>query len=218
MKSRAKIALKILLMLLILSLNLPLISADGDSWPFTLELDPAQTRIQFKLGAVFHKVHGTFRLLRGTVHFNPSTGTASGLVLVDATSGASGNRGRDKKMHSKVLESQRYPEIQFLPTGIKGSFSPQGDSRLELHGVLTLHGSEHEINLLAQVHVEGDEVTARLKIKIPYVKWGLKNPSTFIFRAGKKVELSLHVAGHLSRSSPSAMPHPQRTHLTSGLR
>jgi hypothetical protein len=35
---------------------------------------------------------------------------------VDATSGDTGNTGRDHKMHQEILESQRYPEIIFTPT------------------------------------------------------------------------------------------------------
>src|SRR5580692_11608914 len=86
----------------------------------TLELDPANSRIEFTLAATLHTVHGTFALKSGTIHFNPSKGTASGVVVVDATSGNSGNSGRDHKMHAEILESQRYPEITFTPTKMSG--------------------------------------------------------------------------------------------------
>ena len=65
----------------------------------TVELDPAQTHIAFTLSDVLHTVHGTFKLKNGTVRFDPATGAASGLVVVDTTSGDSGSQARDRKMH-----------------------------------------------------------------------------------------------------------------------
>ncbi len=93
-----------------------------------LELDPANSRIEFTVAATLHTVHGTFALKHGTIHFNPSNGAASGLVVVDAASGDSGNSGRDHKMHAEILESQRYPEITFTPTKMSGKVELQGDS------------------------------------------------------------------------------------------
>ena len=68
-----------------------------------LEFDPGQTQVNFTLGDILHTVHGTFKLKRGTVKFDPTTGHASGLVVVDATSGNSGSNARDHKMHKDVL-------------------------------------------------------------------------------------------------------------------
>ena len=74
-----------------------------------LELNPAQTEINFTLPDVLHTVHGTFQLRGGTVRFDPATGAASGAVTVDVASGASGSPARDRKMHKEILESGRYP-------------------------------------------------------------------------------------------------------------
>ena len=80
-----------------------------------VNLDPAQTKIQWTLGDVLHTVHGTFKMRSGSVTFDPKSGAASGEIIVDATSGESGNHSRDQKMHKEVLESRRYPEIIFFP-------------------------------------------------------------------------------------------------------
>src|SRR5580692_4863676 len=85
-----------------------------------LELDPARTAVHFTLKTSLHTVHGTFRLKSGKVSFDPATGKLSGLLVVDATSGESGNSGRDSKMHREIIESQKYPEITFAPVEIEG--------------------------------------------------------------------------------------------------
>ncbi len=60
--------------LLVLSLPAPAVAQEA-----VLELDPNQTQVSFTLGDVLHTVHGTFKLKRGTVEFDPNTGHASGL-------------------------------------------------------------------------------------------------------------------------------------------
>src|SRR5437868_10582485 len=67
-------------------------------------LDPAKTTVQFTLGDILHTVHGRFQLKQGSIVFDPSTGKASGTVVVDANSGDSGSSKRDKKMKRDILE------------------------------------------------------------------------------------------------------------------
>ncbi len=165
----------------------------------TVELDPANTRIEFTVAATLHTVHGTFALKSGTVHFNSSTGSASGLVVVDASSGDSGNKGRDHKMHQEVLESQRYPEITFTPNRMSGRVAPQGNSSVQVDGILRLHGTDHPITLTLPVQVQGQNLSARTHIVIPYVSWGLKNPSTFILHVNEKVDIDISAVGHLQQ-------------------
>ncbi len=100
----------------------------------TLELDPANTKVEFTLSDVLHTVHGTFALKSGLIHFNPSSGSASGLVVVDVKSGQSGNNSRDRKMHKEILQSEQYPDAMFTPTKMSGTFSPQGIRRFKSTG------------------------------------------------------------------------------------
>ena len=37
-----------------------------------LDLDPAQTQVEFSVGSTLHTVHGTFRLKRGAIQFDLS--------------------------------------------------------------------------------------------------------------------------------------------------
>jgi len=173
-------------------------SAPVQAQSVTLNLDPARSQITFTLGATLHTVDGSFKLKSGAIRFDPATGEASGDVAVDATSGESGNNSRDRKMRNSVLESQNYPEIVFVPEKVQGQVSLSGESHVQIQGLVKLHGSRHEITMPADIQVTGDQLTASLHFAIPYVEWGLKDPSTFILRVEKKVDVAIHVAGSLS--------------------
>ncbi len=175
-----------------------LLTGSGVAQEAVLELDPSLTQIGFTLGDILHTVHGTFRLKYGTINFNPVTGQASGSVVVDATSGQSGSRGRDNKMHKDILESRQYPEITLSPLKVQGHIASQGDSEIQIQGVFRIHGADHEITLKAHINISGEKLTGNAHFSIPYVQWGLRNPSTFILRVNDTVGIDLHVAGNLS--------------------
>ena len=171
-----------------------------------VRLDPAQTRVAFTLAATMHTVHGTLRLQSGEIRWDLATGKASGAVIVDATSGQTGNGGRDRKMHSEVLESANFPEIVFLPNQVKASANftgilqgaQQAPSQGEISGVFRLHGRDHEMTLIVAIQPEvGGQLTASTKFSVPYVQWGLKNPSTFLLRVSETLELDIHAAARL---------------------
>lgn len=178
--------------LLAASLIAPLHAADT-----VLVFDPPQTQIRWTLDAFVHTVHGTFQLRSGTVRFDPATGNASGELIADARSGASGNGSRDGKMHRSVLESAKFPDVIFKPKHVEGQVPAQGTAMLQVHGSFLLHGSEHEATLPIQVTVEPGRIGAESKFSIPYVAWGLKNPSTFVLRVGEKVDLEIHAAARI---------------------
>lgn len=173
-------------------------SAPVHAQSVTLNLNPERTQITFTLGATFHTVEGSFKLKSGAIQFNPATGEARGDVVVDATSGESGNNSRDRKMHKSVLESQKYPEIIFVPGRVQGPVSLSGDSHVQIQGLVKLHGSRHEITIPADIQVTGARLTANLHFAIPYVEWRLKDPSTFVLRVEKKVDIAIRATGRLS--------------------
>ncbi len=176
-----------------------LMLAPGAAWAaqqFSLELDPAQTKVEYKLGATLHTVEGTFALKRGHVAFDPESGKAAGELVVDATSGQSGNDSRDRNMHKSVLESARYPEIIFRPDRVDGKVAPQGRSQVQLHGTFTIHGADHEMTVPVDVEIVDGRYTATAHFQIPFVKWGMKNPSTFLLRVSDKVDLTIHTVAH----------------------
>lgn len=159
------------------------------------DLDPARTEIRFTLAATLHTVRGSFRLRNGAIRYDPATGKAEGEAVVDLTAGATGNAGRDNKMHQEVLESARFPEAVFAPNRVEGRFSAEATSELQVHGVLRIHGAEHEIILSARVETKGAGWTATLQGELPYTQWGMKNPSTLFLRVSDKVQLEIRASG-----------------------
>jgi len=157
----------------------------------TLEFDPAQTKVEFTLADVLHTVQGTFKLKRGDIHIDAATGAVSGEIVVDATSGDSGSAARDRRMHANILESSRYPEIAFRPDRLDGAIPKQGAGSVKMHGMFRIHGAEHEITLPVDVEAAGGQYTATLHFVVPYVEWGMKNPSTFILRVSDKVNITV---------------------------
>ena len=156
-----------------------------------LEFDPAQTKVEFTLADVLHTVQGTFQLKRGGIHIDAATGAVSGEIVVDATSGASGSPARDRRMHANILESGRYPEIVFRPERLEGAIPQQGKSSPQIHGIFRIHGADHEIVLPVEVEAANGQYTATLHFVVPYVQWGMKNPSTLILRVSDKVNITV---------------------------
>ncbi len=166
-----------------------------------LKLDPGQSKVHWTLGSTLHTVHGTFALKRGTVKIDPASGSASGEFVADATSGESGNDGRDKKMHREILESGRYAEVIFRPKQIEGKILTQGSSNVQVHGTFLLHGSEHELTVPVQAELNGNRWKGSAKFGVPYIQWGLKSPNTFLLKADPAVEIELELSGTLQRAT-----------------
>lgn len=165
-----------------------------------VEFDPGQTTIDFMLTSTFHTVHGMFKLKQGTIRFDPATGAASGALIIDAASGNSGSNPRDGRMHKSILESQKYPEITFTPRQVKGQVAPQGDSQVEVEGAFNIHGVDHALTLVAKVTAQDGRLTALTHFSVPYVQWGMKNPSTFILRVSDTVDIDIHASGSVVRN------------------
>jgi polyisoprenoid-binding protein YceI len=176
-------------------------SVSALSQQIDLKLDPAKTIVRFSLDASLHTVHGTFQVKPGALQFNTASGQISGEILVDAKSGVTGNGMRDRKMHKDVLESERYPEISFLPDRIDGAVARQGKSSVNVQGMFRIHGVEREITVPAQVEMAADLWSAIVHFTIPYAKWGMKNPSTLFLRVNDSVEIELAVSGTVAEHS-----------------
>ena len=168
----------------------------------SVTVDPSKSKVQFTLGATLHTVHGTFRVKGGTVRLDAASGKAGGQVVVDVKSGDTGVAARDRQMHNEVLESERFPQAVFLPDRVSGLASWEGEHQVMVHGVLRIHGRDHEVSFPATVKAQDGQVTATATLVVPYVDWGMKDPSSFVLRVSNKVDVELTFVGTFSAKRP----------------
>jgi hypothetical protein len=123
----------------------------------------------------------------------------SGSVVVLAGSGKTGNDSRDKKMNKDILKVEQHATVSFEPKSYAGAIAPSGDSTIQVSGIFTLLDTPHEITLPMVVHLDGASTTAKAHFAVPYVQWGLKNPSFLIWKADNDVAIDLFLTGRLSK-------------------
>ena len=164
----------------------------------TFTLDAAKSTIGYTLSGNFHTVHGTFHFKSGSLQFDAAGGFATGRFVADPNSGDSGSNARDNRMKRAILETEKYPEVVFSIDRIEGRVAANGESTVKAHGTLTLHGQAHEVEPLMLIATDANGARATCEITIPYVDWGLKNPSTFILRVSDKVVLHITAIGKIT--------------------
>jgi polyisoprenoid-binding protein YceI len=177
------------------ALGLILAAAPASAEEWQIEMDPQLTSVSFKLKATMHSVHGTAATTSGGFRFDPDTGAVTGEIVIDATSAETGNGSRDKKMHRKVLVTADNPRIVLRIRRLEGSLALEGASEVTLRGEIEILGSSHEVAIPLHIEIGDGRFTAEGGFEIPYVEWGLDDPSTFILKVAKEVRVTIETAG-----------------------
>jgi polyisoprenoid-binding protein YceI len=133
------------------------------------QVDSATSTVGFTLSGS-HLVEGTFKVMSGDFSLDPQSGVMQGMVTVDASTG---------KFTGQVKDS--------------------GDSTGQVDGTFTLLGKGHPLTVPMVVHVEGNHFTATGSFVVPYVNWGMKDPSWFVMKMAKEVKVDLKLAGTVSK-------------------
>jgi polyisoprenoid-binding protein YceI len=107
-------------------------------------------------------------------------------------------------MHEDILQSEQYPDATFTPAKMSGGVSPQGNSEIQVDGIFRIHGGDHPITLAIPLQINSSSANFKTELVIPYVKWGMKNPSTFVLRVSDKVTLNVSASGRLETDAQSA--------------
>jgi polyisoprenoid-binding protein YceI len=165
----------------------------------TFVVNPDASEVKMTLKSTHELVNGTFHVQSGSIDFDRSTPRMSGSVVVNAGSGKTGNDSRDKKMNKEILKVEQHATVSFEPRTHAGAIAPSGDSTIQVTGIFTLLGTPHEITIPMLVHLEGASATAQAHFVVPYVEWGLKNPSFLIWKADNDVAIDLKLAGTISQ-------------------
>ncbi|HUY94378.1 MAG TPA: YceI family protein [Terracidiphilus sp.] len=165
----------------------------------TFVVNPDASEVRMTLKTTHEIVKGEFHVQSGSIVFDRGTAQMSGAIAVSAESSKTGNEARDKKMHNDILKVKQYASVSFEPKAYAGILAGSGDSAIQVTGILTLLGTPHEITVPLQVHRDGAGVTAKGEFVVPYVEWGLKNPSFLIWKADNQVAIDVDLVGTISR-------------------
>ena len=164
----------------------------------TFAVNPEASEIKMTLKTTHEVVNGTFQVQSGSIEFDRRNAKMSGSVAILAGSGKTGNDSRDKKMDKDILKVDQYATISFEPKTYTGTIPPSGDSTIQVSGVFTLLGNPHDLTIPMQIHMDGSKATARGQFVVPYVQWGLKNPSFMFWKAENDVAMDLNLVGEVS--------------------
>jgi polyisoprenoid-binding protein YceI len=164
----------------------------------TFTVNPDASEVKMKLNTTHEVVNGTFHIQSGSVEFDRSNPKMSGSVAVLAGSGKTGNDSRDKKMNKDILKVDQYTAVSFAPKTYTGTIAPSGDSTIQVSGTFTLLGAAHDLTIPMQIHMDGSKATARAHFVVPYVQWGLKNPSFMFWKVENDVAMDLNLIGQVS--------------------
>jgi len=164
----------------------------------TFVVNPSESDVKMTLNTTHEVVNGSFHIQAGSIEFDRNSPRMLGTIAVLAGSGKTGNDSRDKRMNKEILKVDQYTSVSFAPKTYTGTITPSGDSTLQVSGVFTLLGTPHDLTIPMQVHIDGPKATVRAKFAVPYVQWGLKNPSFLFWKAEDKIAIDLNLAGRLA--------------------
>jgi polyisoprenoid-binding protein YceI len=163
---------------------------------FAINSDSSEVKI--KLNTTHEVVNGTFHVQSGSIDFDRTASRISGIVIVGTGTGKTGNDSRDKKMKKDILKVEQFATVSFAPKAYTGTIAGSGDSNIQVTGVFTLLGTPHDLTIPMRIHIEGAKATVQGDFVVPYVQWGLKNPSFLFWKAENDVRVDLNLIGQIS--------------------
>jgi polyisoprenoid-binding protein YceI len=137
----------------------------------TWRLDPAKTTVDFRTKAMWVlPVKGTAKALSGEAQIG-ADGDAKGMLVIDAGSFDTKNKKRDDHLRTAdFFEVVKYPTLSFTADGVRST----GSGRLEVDGVLTVHGRSQPVTLNAEVSGNGgSSATVTTEVEIDRSLFGL---------------------------------------------
>ena len=161
-------------------------------------VNPEASEVKMKLNTTHEVVNGTFHIQSGSINFDRTASLISGMVIVAAGSGKTGNDSRDKKMNQDILKVDQFATVSFAPKAYSGTIAASGDSTIQVSGVFTLLGTPHDLTIPMLIYMDGMKAMAKAQFVVPYVQWGLKNPSFLIWKAENDVTIDLNLVGQIS--------------------
>lgn len=157
-------------------------------WTGTWVLDPGKTTVTFRTKAMWVlPVKGTAKALSGEAQIKPD-GAVKGSLIVDVASFTTKNKKRDEHLRSDaILAVAKYPTIVFTANGGRTS----GANRVEIAGVLAIHGQSHPLTLDAEVNGTDHSASVSTVVEIDRSLWGVRWPGEARMGAWRKNSVTI---------------------------
>ncbi|MCE9625665.1 MAG: YceI family protein [Deltaproteobacteria bacterium] len=180
--------LAVVAVLTVLTAVLPAASAED---AHVYRIDPKQSGFLVNTGVTgLFKKFGkplTMEVLNysGTIRFNPQEPNAAAVnIQTKANSVALKTQvcepdrmNIEMRMHEKVLESEKFPDIQYVSDKVQGWKKGDNSYDVEIQGTLTLHGSSRSLPLHATATLRGNRLEASGEIPLSQKDFGIKSYS-----------------------------------------
>ena len=82
-----------------------------------------------------------------------------------------------------------------MPASWQGDMAMTGSSKILVSGVFEVHGAKHDVTIPMELNVDQGRFTGSAQFEVPYVEWGMKDPSNFLLKVNKKVAIQVTFEG-----------------------
>jgi polyisoprenoid-binding protein YceI len=151
-------------------------------------VDPAQSGFLVNTGvAGLFKKFGRpltmeVRNYAGTIRFEPGNPGASAVKLQSQANSVAlktqvievDRMNIEMRMHEKVLESEKFPEIEYVSDKVKLWKTGANRYDADIEGSLTLHGTTRHLPLRAAITVHGNRLEASGEVAVSQKQFGIK--------------------------------------------
>jgi polyisoprenoid-binding protein YceI len=160
--------------------------------PGTYRIDAARSAITFTTRHLFGlgPVRGGFDLREGEIRVTDPLPESSARAKISAASFRTGNPGRDGAVRSpRLLDAGAHPDITFISRRLD-----QGDGRWVMHGLLSVCGKAHPVELLIEeAQPSGRDLRLRASVRLDRYDFGITKARGL---AARHLGLELDIVAH----------------------
>lgn len=142
--------------------------------PGTYRIDAARSAITFTTRHLFGLggVRGSFELRDGEIRVTDPLPESSARAVISAASFHTGNPSRNSAVRAaRLLDTGAYPDITFISRRLE-----QADGRWVLHGLLSVRGKAHPVDLLLEeAQPTGRDLRLRASVHLDRYDFGITN-------------------------------------------
>lgn len=171
------------------SLLSPLVMADK----YIVDHKGAHASVNFKIKHLGYSwLTGRFDTFSGQLDYDPANISAAKIEMIVDTSSVNSNHGeRDKHLRSDdFLDVDKFSNAKF----VSSSVTDKGDNKLEVKGMLSLHGVEKEIIIDAEKIGEGKDPWGGYRVGFSGTTTiSLKDFGIKVMGSSSHVDLAIHI-------------------------